>query len=290
MSKNVALVLSSGGARGFAHIGVINVLKAHGYNITSVAGTSMGALVGGVYATGQLPEFEKWVKELDLREVIRLTDFSISTKGLIKGIKIFDKIKEIIPDRDIENLLIPFCAVATDVINGKEIVFETGSLYEAVRASVSIPTVLQPHKYKEMYFVDGGVLNPIPVNRVKRQVNDLLVVVDVNANTAFEKVKKRTENKSKNKYLPQILNLNKKLKNPIPRSKSDDLGLFNLTSKSISLMLTRISELTLELHKPDVLISLPHEAFGTYDFYKAGEIIKIGEQLAEKSIQQFNQS
>ncbi len=287
MSKNVALVLSSGGARGFAHIGVINILQAHGYKITSVAGTSMGALVGGVYATGQLLEFEQWVKALDLREVLRLTDFSISTKGLVKGIKIFDKIKEFIPDRNIEDLLLPFCAVATDIIQGKEIVFEKGSLYQAVRASVSIPTVLQPYKYNDQYFVDGGVLNPIPVSRVKRHDNDILIVVDVNANSPVEKVVKQTKSYRDHKYFPQILNLNKKLSNPIPRSKADDLGLFNLTSKSISLMLTRISELTLEIYKPDVLISLPHESYGTYDFYKATDIIQAGEKIAEKVILEY---
>lgn len=284
MAKNVALVLSSGGARGFAHIGVINVLLSQGYNITSIAGTSMGALVGGIYATGQLPEFEQWVKALDLREVIRLTDFSISKKGLIKGIKIFDKIKEFIPDREIEDLLVPFCAVATDIIRGKEVVFAKGSLYEAVRASVSIPTVFQPHKYNESYFVDGGVLNPLPVNRVKRHPDDILVVVDVNAVSPVEKEFVRKETYKEYKYFPQILNLNRKLRNPIPRNKADDLGLFNLTSKSISLMITRISELTLENNKPDILISLSHEAFGVYDFYKATEIIKRGEMLTEKAI------
>lgn len=285
MSKNVALVLSSGGARGFAHIGVINVLKAQGYTITSVAGTSMGAMVGGIYATGQLTEFEQWVKALDLREVIRLTDFSISKKGLIKGIKIFDKIKEFIPDRNIEDLLVPFCAIATDILSGKEIVFEQGSLYEAVRASVSIPTVFQPHKYVDSFFVDGGVLNPIPVNRVKRNPGDTLVVVDVNANIPVEKVVFKKENYTQNKYFSQILNLNKKLRNTIPKNKADDLGLFNLTSKSISLMLYKISELTLEKDKPDILISMPHEAFGTYDFYKATEIINAGETLTEKALE-----
>jgi len=285
MSKNVALVLSSGGARGFAHIGVINVLKAQGYTITSVAGTSMGAMVGGIYATGQLTEFEQWVKALDLREVIRLTDFSISKKGLIKGIKIFDKIKEFIPDRNIEDLLVPFCAIATDILSGKEIVFEQGSLYEAVRASVSIPTVFQPHKYVDSFFVDGGVLNPIPVNRVKRNPGDTLVVVDVNANIPVEKVVLKKENYTQNKYFSQILNLNKKLRNTIPKNKADDLGLFNLTSKSISLMLYKISELTLEKDKPDILISMPHEAFGTYDFYKATEIINAGETLTEKALE-----
>ena len=130
-NKNVALVLSSGGARGFAHIGVIKVLEKEGFKITSVAGTSMGALVGGIYATGQLTNFEEWICSLDIKEVLRLTDLSISNKGLVKGKKIIEKMKEIVPERNIEDLAIPFCAVATDILNGTEKIFTRGKLYDA---------------------------------------------------------------------------------------------------------------------------------------------------------------
>ena len=112
MKRNIALVLSSGGARGFAHIGAINILEKEGFNITSAAGTSMGVLVGGIYATGQLKSFEEWVCSLDIKEVLRLTDFTISKQGLVKGRKVIDKMKEIVPDRNIETLPIPYCAVA----------------------------------------------------------------------------------------------------------------------------------------------------------------------------------
>ena len=131
MGKNVALVLSSGGARGFAHIGAIKVLEQHGYNITSVAGTSMGALVGAIHAAGQLGEFEEWVRTLDVMEVLKLTDISLSSKGFVKGKKIIEKLKEIVPERSIEELHIPYCAVATNFIKGKEKVFTEGSLFNA---------------------------------------------------------------------------------------------------------------------------------------------------------------
>lgn len=116
MSRNVALVLSGGGARGFAHIGAIKVLENHGYTITSVAGTSMGALVGGIYASGRISEFEEWVSSLDVMEILKLTDISLSSKGFVKGTRVIDKLKEIVHDRDIEDLPIPYCAIATDLI------------------------------------------------------------------------------------------------------------------------------------------------------------------------------
>ena len=188
MEKNVALVLSSGGARGFAHIGAIKVLEQHGYKITSVAGTSMGALVGAIHAAGQLGEFEEWVRTLDVMEVLKLTDVSLSSKGFVKGKKIIEKLKEIVPERAIEELHIPYCAVATNLIKGVEKVFTEGSLFSAFRASISIPTFFQPWKIDEDYYVDGGLVNPIPINRVKRNKGDLLVVVNVNADIPFEGV------------------------------------------------------------------------------------------------------
>jgi NTE family protein len=275
--KNAALVLSSGGARGYAHIGAIKILEQNGFRITSIAGTSMGALVGGIFATGQLEEFEKWISSLDIREVLRLTDFTISKNGLVKGKKVIEKIKEIIPDRNIQDLPIPFCAVATDIIEESEFVFTQGNLYDAIRASISIPTVFQPHKIGNRYFVDGGLMNPIPVNRVKRSENDLLIVIDVNAPIPFEKKIVENEQSSDIKHLKQINIIKEKLSNLIPTKKTEDIGIFNLSNKSIGTMIRKISDLTLEKHQPDLLIGISRESFSTFDFYKAKEIIKEGE-------------
>lgn len=284
MKKNIALVLSSGGARGFAHIGVINELQQQGFNITSIAGTSMGALVGGIYATGQLKQLEEWVTSLDIMEVLRLTDFSISSKGLVKGKKVIEKMKEIVPEVNIEDLSIPYCAVATDIINDAETTFTEGSLYDAIRASISIPTVFQPFNIADSYYIDGGVLNPIPVNRVKRHENDSLVVVDVNARIPYVKMMSAKTGKLDNKYLRQIKLIQKKLSNTIPRNKKDDIGMFNLMNKSIALMLHQISTLTLEHNRPDLLISLSRESFGIYDFYKAKDIIQAGQLATQKAL------
>jgi NTE family protein len=278
MKKNVALVLSSGGARGCAHIGAIKELNRNGYKITSVAGTSMGALVGGIYATGQILQFEDWISSLDIKEVLRLTDFSISKRGLVKGKKVIDKIKQIVPEWNIEDLSIPFCAVATDIIEGTEAVFTEGNLYEAIRASISIPTVFQPVKIGNRYFVDGGLTNPIPVNRVKRYKDDLLVVVNVSSPIPYEKKSLKIEKFPDKKYSEQIKRIKDKLDNLIPTKKAEDIGIFNLTNKSISTMMRKISDLTLEKHNPDILINISKESFGTYDFYKAKEIIEEGER------------
>ncbi len=280
MKKNIALVLSSGGARGCAHIGAIKALKQNGFRITSVAGTSMGALVGGIYATGQLRQFEEWISSLDIREVLRLTDFSISKKGFVKGKRVIEKIKQIVPDRNIEDLSVPFCAVATDILEGTEALFTKGNLYEAIRASISIPTVFQPFRIGNRYYVDGGLTNPIPVNRVRRHIDDLLVVVNVSAPIPFEKSIIETEQSPDSKYSEQIRLIKEKLNNLIPTKKTEDIGIFNLTNKSISTMMRKISDLTLEKHQPDLLINISKESFGTYDFYKAKEIIKEGEIAA----------
>lgn len=288
MGRNVALVLSGGGARGYAHIGVIKVLKQNGFNITSIAGTSMGALVGGIYATGRLQQLEEWIISLDVMEVLKLTDFSISSKGLFKGKKVIDKLKQIIPDCNIEDLSIPYCAVATDIINGTEALFTKGDLYDAIRASISIPTVFQPLKIENRYFVDGGLLNPVPVNHIKRNPGDLLVVVDVNAMIPFEKKLSEEEPLSERRHIRRINLIHRKLNNVIPiEKKKEELGIFNLTNRSISTMMRKISDLTLEKHHPDLLINIAKESYNFYDFYKAKRIIQEGESAAIAALRQF---
>ncbi|NOU46074.1 MAG: patatin [Bacteroidales bacterium] len=287
MEKNIALVLSSGGARGYAHIGAIKVLERHGYTITSIAGTSMGAMVGGAYATGRLAAFEHWLVSLDIREVLRLTDFSISPKGFVKGIKIIEKIKEIVPECFIEDLRIPYCAVATDIIKGEESVFEEGSLYDAIRASISIPTVFQPQKIGEHYYVDGGIINPIPVNRVKRNKGDLLVVVDVNSPVPRQNRVGIPDNKEHEDHQEQINLIHSKINKLIPGKKAEELSIFNLSNKSIATMIRKISELTLEKHQPDLLINISIESFNAYDFYKAKEIIREGELATLDALNQL---
>jgi len=177
--KNVALVLSSGGARGLAHIGAIEELERRGYSIRSIAGCSMGALVGGMYAAGRLAEFKEWMQTVDRRKMLSLIDLSLSIDHLVKGERVIDALKEVVPDVNIEDLPIEYQAVATDWENGQEVVFRKGSLYEAIRASISIPLFFNPVKRNGMILVDGGVLNPLPLKQGNEMAGELLVAVNV---------------------------------------------------------------------------------------------------------------
>lgn len=180
MSKRVALVLGSGGARGYAHIGVIQELEARGYEIACVAGCSMGAVVGGIYAAGKLDEYREWTESLDYLDVLRLLDVSFRL-GAIRGEKVFGRIREIVGEIDIEQLPIPFTAVATDLTNQQEIWFQEGCLHQAMRASAAIPSLFTPVMQGNRMLVDGGILNPLPIVPVVSSHCDLIIAVNLNA-------------------------------------------------------------------------------------------------------------
>ncbi|MBC9250589.1 alpha/beta hydrolase [Pseudomonas alcaligenes] len=180
MSKKVALVLGSGGARGYAHIGVIEELEARGYEIGCIAGCSMGAVIGGIYAAGKLREYREWTESLDYLDVLRLLDVSFRL-GAIRGEKVFGKIHEIVGEIDIENLSIPYTAVATDLTNQQEIWFQEGCLHKAMRASAAIPSLFTPVTQGNRMLVDGGLLNPLPIVPVVASHCDLIVAVNLNS-------------------------------------------------------------------------------------------------------------
>ena len=162
--KTVSLVLGSGGARGLAHIGVIHVLEERGYDIQSVSGCSVGALVGGIYAAGKLAEYEEWVRKLTKFDMVNLMDIAWVGGGLVKGEKIMRRMRDLVGERQIEDLPIPFTAVATELESGREVWLNEGSLFDAIRSSCSLPLFFTPTKYREKMLVDGGVVNPVPVS------------------------------------------------------------------------------------------------------------------------------
>ncbi|WP_271105440.1 patatin-like phospholipase family protein [Pseudomonas tohonis] len=180
MSKRVALVLGSGGARGYAHIGVIQEIEARGYEIACIAGCSMGAVVGGIYAAGKLDEYREWTESLDYLDVLRLLDVSFRL-GAIRGEKVFGRIREIVGDIDIEDLAIPYTAVATDLTNQQEIWFQEGCLHQAMRASAAIPSLFTPVMQGSRMLVDGGLLNPLPIVPVVSSHCDLIIAVNLNS-------------------------------------------------------------------------------------------------------------
>ena len=289
MKKKVSLVLSGGGARGIAHIGVIEELEDRGYEIVSVAGTSMGALVGGVYALGKLEEYKEWILGLDKLKVFNLLDFTVSSQGLVKGDKVFHRMKAFIPDGNIEDLPVSYVAVATDVINNKEVVFTQGSVFDAVRASVAIPTVFTPVKTEGGLLVDGGVLNNIPVNRVKRFPGDILIVVHVNANIPVEKpvLSKQEKDLKESVYQKKLKTFKSHLQKIAPVNHEENMGYFDLINKTINLIRNQNAKLSLQRYPIDVLIEVSRHSCGTFDFFKAEEMISIGRYAAAQSLEKY---
>lgn len=280
MVQDVALVLSSGGARGLAHIGAIEELEANGYRITSIAGCSMGALIGGVYAAGKLEEFREWMKTIDRKKMIELTDFSLSLNHLVKGTRIIEAIMEFVPDIPIEDLPMPYCAVATDWVSGREVVFREGSLFEAIRASISLPSFYEPVQKDGMILIDGGVTNPIPLNRVARHEGDILVGIDVSGHD-YEKQWRRqhelAEKRKRSTSLSQQI-LNRLIPDNI------DFNYYTVLSRVSSLMIRQNSILMAQLMKPDMLVDIQMSRYGGFDYDKSEKLIAIGRQKTLQAI------
>jgi NTE family protein len=277
--QNVALVLSSGGARGVAHIAVIEELLKSGHTITSIAGSSMGAVIGGIYAAGKLPEFTEWLSDLDYWDVFNLLDFSISSKGFIKGEKVFKQTEPFIPKVNIEDLEIPFVAVAADIVNKQPVVYDSGDLKAAIRASVSIPTVLHPIKDQGRIIVDGGVVNPVPVDLVKRTSGDRLVVVDVNANVPFIKPKVKEREKT---FINNLVSRYTKWRKS-EEQKKGNLGIFDMLNESFDLTQEALSKLLLDKYQPDLQINISRKICDTMDFHKTPEILALGRETYKKA-------
>ena len=286
MGKNVALVLSSGGARGLAHIGAIEELEAQGYHITSIAGCSMGALIGGVYAAGKLPEFREWMKTVTRKKMLELTDFSLSLNHIVKGTRIIEAIMEFVPDMAIEDLPIPYCAVATDWTAGREVALNKGSLFEAIRASISLPTFYEPVRRDGMILIDGGVINPIPLNRVKRNAGDILVGVDVSGHdykAQWEKMNKLAERQKQDHSLKAKL-----LDMIIPDN--IEFNYYTLLSRTSSLMIRQNSLLMEQLMKPDILIDIQMSRYGGFDYDKSEKLIAIGRQKTLQALSKYDKA
>ncbi len=282
--KNVALVLSSGGARGLAHIGAIEELNANGYNVSSIAGCSMGALIGGVYAAGKLEDFREWMKTVDRRKMLELTDFSLSLNHLVKGKRIIEAIMEFVPDVAIEDLPIPYCAVATDLKAGKEVVFNKGSLFQAIRASISLPSFYEPVQHDGMVLIDGGVINPIPLNRVKRIAGDILVGVDVSGHDYESQWKEmhRLAEMQKNEKSLKAKILDKLIPDNI------EFNYYTVLSRTSSLMIRQNSILMAKLMKPEILIDIQMSRYGGFDYDKSEKIIAIGRQKTFQTISKWH--
>lgn len=278
--KDVVLVLSSGGARGLAHIGAIEELEAQGYRIRSIAGCSIGALVGGMYAVGRLAEFKEWIKTIDRRKALSLIDLSLSINHLVKGNRIIDALKEIVPDVNIEDLPIQFEAVATDWENGREVVFSSGSLYEAIRASISVPLFFNPIRRDGMILMDGSILNPLPLKQGSKMEGELLVAVNVSGFNwdGDPKLKQLFETRRKrSRSLPMNI-----LASLLPEGL--DVNYFTLLQRMCALMVQQNAAQSVLLYKPDVLIEIPTNRFSCFDFNRLDKISALGRAKMRKAL------
>ena len=324
MKKDVALVLSSGGPRGWAYIGAIEELVSRGYNITSVAGTSIGSLIGGIYAAGRLDDVKDWLFTLDAWKVFHLMDISLSKNHLVKGDKVIEALKEIVPDVNIEDLNIPYRAVAADLYTGEEVVFDRGPLFEAIRASISIPSLFRPVKYGYRTLVDGGIVNTMPLDRVIRNGNDILVAFDVNdvdvdsirnslitdAREEADRLEEERELKEETRTVINAIRNNamltfaeklslareqgKKVLSHKFRDEEPEPALFyednyySILSRTFSIMNHVLAKIAAERYKPDVLVKMPFDAYGEIsDYAKAEEISQRGRELMKAALDKY---
>ena len=300
MKPNVALALASGGPRGFAYIGAIEELQSRGYKITSVAGASAGSLVGGIFAAGGLEAFKQWLFELDPVKAMTLLDVSVSKNYLVKGEKVINEIKSFVPDVNIEDLPIPFTAIATDLYTGEEVIFRKGPLFNAIRASISIPSMFKPVKWKGRTLVDGGMVNTFPLNRVQRTPGDILVGFNVNQIDAAEiqgfldsRAAIAQEHGSEHSLLARIQaglqqrQLEASASNSwIPVGADDNFA--SILQRSFGIMNCSLARIGIELTPPDVLASLPYDSYhGVYGYSHAQEIATLGRKLMADALDKY---
>ncbi|MDF1877140.1 patatin-like phospholipase family protein [Sulfurimonas sp. SAG-AH-194-L11] len=287
--QTISLVLGSGGARGYAHIGVIEELLQNNYEIQSISGSSMGAFVGALYACGKLEEFKEWILTLDIIDVIKLVDFSLTGKGVIGGDKVFSVVEKMIGDILIEDLPIKYTAVATDIIKQKEVWIQKGKLLDAVRASVAIPTILTPKEIDGRFLIDGGILNPLPIAPTISDTTDMTIAVSLNAKTTkhYRIDIPRNESEKKSRMEKMILNMKQKAEKLFEReskSEFESMSMFDIIGRTIDTMQNAVLECKMAGYSPDIIIGIPNDACGFYEFNRAYEMIELGKMITKEEI------
>ena len=281
----VALVLGSGGARGNAHIGVIQVLEEQGFDIVSVSGFSMGAVVGGMYAAGKLPLFTEWVSGLSRFDVFRLVDMSLLSMGAIRGEKAYAILEDLVGDQLIEDLPIPYTAVATDLVKQQEVWFQSGKMMDAIRASVAVPGMIMPVTEKDRFLVDGGLLNPVPIMPTVADQADLIIAVNLNINI-------------ENSHPIQVSNFNMAgysddWKVPsVNASKSQRSHLqwnkMEMLNQCFETMQATMAKYKMAGYAPDVEVKIDRNTCSFFELYRAKEMIEIGRNAALEALQVKN--
>ena len=278
--KQISLVLGSGGARGYAHIGVIEELERQGYEIASISGSSMGALIGGLYACGRLDDYREWVLGLDALDVASLLDITFSRGGIIEGEKVFEHLAKMIGKRRIEELPIKFTAVATDIVRKKEVWFQQGDLLRAVRASIAIPSIFTPVRIGRMVLVDGGALNPLPVAPTQSDLTDLTIAVNLYGEIPRPEIEmEEEENLRKRKIESTVREL-------FERNREETkFTMFDILDKTFDTMQDALTRYRIGGYPPDIIVDISMHVCGTFDFHRAKEVIEAGRRAAKEALE-----
>lgn len=287
-TQTVSLVLGSGGARGLAHIGVIRQLCAAGYEIRSIAGASMGALIGGIYAMNKLDVYRDWVMALERRDVVSLLDLAWSRNGLFKGERIIGVLRKLIGEANIEDLPIRYTAVATDMDSEKEVWINDGPLFDAIRASIAIPTVFTPHRYQGRNYLDGSLVNPLPIAPTLGDDNDLTIAVSLcgKSEKNVETAATSKPDKRRPEYHQRIVDFIAEMKTKLGVNAEQMPGMLDVIVRSMSIMEETIVQWQLRAYAPDITIEIPRNACSFYEFHRAAELIALGEQKTLNALQE----
>ena len=280
----ISLVLGSGGARGYAHIGVIQWLEENGYGIQSIVGSSMGALIGGIYALGKLDAYRDWVYTIDKMDVFRLLDFSLGEGGLVKGERIMNALKQFMEDRRIEELPIRYTAVASDIANEKEVWINHGNIFEAIRASISLPLFFTPYRRNGVYLLDGGILNPVPIAPTFQDDSDRIIAVNLAGPPSREYRTDNTERQDgeDNSLATKIQEFMQSLRQG--GAIREKLGFYDVIDQAFDAMQGTIARQKIASYPPDILVEIPRNLCGVLDFDRARELIDAGYRAAAEQI------
>ncbi|MGN2247261.1 patatin-like phospholipase family protein [Frateuria sp. GZRR35] len=282
--RTVALALGAGGAKGLAHIGVIEEIERQGYVIGAIAGSSMGALIGGIYAMGKLDVYRDWVCKLARFDVLRLVDWTFRG-GLIKGEKIIETLRELIGDARIEDLPLAYTAVATDIDREREVWLTRGQLFDAIRASIAIPTIFRPYTIEGRRLVDGALLNPVPVTPLIRERAEIVFAISLDGPSGALAAPERdakADPGAEPSWLDRLLARGEDKPARVPEP-----GALSLLNQAMDLMQSNLSRLRLAAYEPDLLIEIPRDAAATYEFYRASELIELGRTRTREALERF---
>ncbi|MFA0693680.1 patatin-like phospholipase family protein [Vibrio sp. 10N.222.49.C9] len=286
MAKTISLVLGSGGARGLVHVGVIRWLIEHGYQIKSISGCSIGALIGGVYAAGKLDEFEEWVTSIDQGDMAMLLDFSWQSSGMFKGDKIIDTLRGLIGEISIEDLPIPYTAVAANVAEEKEVWLQSGSLFDAIRASISLPLFFTPHVINGEVLIDGGVLNPVPIAPTFSDKTDFTLAVNLGGEPEMlqqEVISVSLPTKESNLH-EKVVHFIDNLGNSVKSKMSFNFAAYDIANQAFDAMQSTIARQKLAAYPADITLEIPRNACGTLEFDRSQEMIDRGYHLAQAKL------